>query len=207
MLRKIRSFDILVVIQFTYIKNLRGYVMRLYKNIYDSDFLEKFNSKRKEIEQIELIDNKIDVDKIAGILGLRINYSDIEHSGKISNKEILVNEYESKNRQRFTIAHEIGHFIFDHGESLRTIHEEQYKNIIEKTNEIVANNFAANLLMPKNLVLELLVDNLKKLGYDVTEEFDNDVEKKLVQSVADTLNVSSQALSYQIDNLDLFTRE
>jgi len=181
--------------------------MRLYKNIYDSDFLEKFNSKRKEIEQIELIDNKIDVDKIAGILGLRINYSDIEHSGKISNKEILVNEYESKNRQRFTIAHEIGHFIFDHGESLRTIHEEQYKNIIEKTNEIVANNFAANLLMPKNLVLELLVDNLKKLGYDVTEEFDNDVEKKLVQSVADTLNVSSQALSYQIDNLDLFTRE
>ena len=193
MLRKIRSFDILVVIQFTYIKNLRGYVMRLYKNIYDSDFLEKFNSKRKEIEQIELIDNKIDVDKIAGILGLRINYSDIEHSGKISNKEILVNEYESKNRQRFTIAHEIGHFIFDHGESLRTIHEEQYKNIIEKTNEIV--------------VLELLVDNLKKLGYDVTEEFDNDVEKKLVQSVADTLNVSSQALSYQIDNLDLFTRE
>jgi Zn-dependent peptidase ImmA (M78 family) len=71
--------------------------------------------------------------------------------------EIVVNAGHHPNRQRFTVAHEIGHFIF-HRDRLRSgtsdtlayrIDGQIYPNPqIGPEQERQANNFAANLLIP-----------------------------------------------------------
>lgn len=62
-------------------------------------------------------------------------------------KCILINYDEDIYRQNFTIAHEIGHAIFDSGEEVNVSHYSDLKgrNLIE----IRANTFASNFLIPK----------------------------------------------------------
>lgn len=58
----------------------------------------------------------IDLKNIINILGLKIKYQilDERSSGYLEGKIIYVNSKDSRNRQRFTIAHEIGHYLFKH---------------------------------------------------------------------------------------------
>lgn len=62
---------------------------------------------------------------------------------------IKVNRHEAKHRQRFTIAHEIGHFMLHRdriGDGIRdTI---LYRSKLSNQMEAEANRFAASLLMP-----------------------------------------------------------
>lgn len=77
-------------------------------------------------------------------------------SGAVSSKEkkILINDKESIFRQRFTLAHEIGHIVL-HFNS----HDEEFVDFridgIRDTKELQADEFAGCLLMP--------VDEFKKL--------------------------------------------
>ena len=68
---------------------------------------------------------------------------------------ILLNEGDSDNRKRFTCAHELGHFV------RRSAEEEEYATVDLRNShsstgldpeEIYANEFAASLLMPENVV-------------------------------------------------------
>ena len=66
---------------------------------------------------------------------------------------ISVNEAESAKRRRFTVAHELGHFLFNFDPS-RSI---EFYNAFETSgenspDEDVCNRFAAELLMPQELV-------------------------------------------------------
>ena len=77
--------------------------------------------------------------------------------------EIVVNKKHPKVRQRFTVAHEIGHFIY-HRERLEAgagtsdtlafrIDDRIYPNAhIGPTQEVQANIFAANLLIPDHVL-------------------------------------------------------
>lgn len=66
------------------------------------------------------------------------------------NKIIYVNTKEPTQRQRFTIAHELGHALL-HNE---TLPRESYKNDwgTRQIKEMEANRFAAELLMPRRAV-------------------------------------------------------
>ena len=70
-------------------------------------------------------------------------------------KLICVNKDEEFGNQRFTIAHEFAHFLFDfsgkNGEEFYNTYNSDEK---ETTQEKRANKFAANLLMPKNKFIE-----------------------------------------------------
>lgn len=68
---------------------------------------------------------------------------------------ISVNENESSKRRRFTVAHELGHFLFDF-----TPDTIQFYNAFERNHdagsdekEILASRFAAELLMPKDVFM------------------------------------------------------
>lgn len=68
---------------------------------------------------------------------------------------ISVNENESNKRRRFTVAHELGHFLFDF-----TPDTIQFYNAFERDHdmhddekEILASRFAAELLMPKDIFI------------------------------------------------------
>jgi Zn-dependent peptidase ImmA (M78 family) len=79
---------------------------------------------------------------------------------------ICINRHNSKNRQRFKIAHEIGHLQLGHpSEPGEHVHVEKDVYISQRgrkasegvdPKEIEANAFAACLLMPKTLLEESL---------------------------------------------------
>lgn len=112
----------------------------------------------------------VPVDTIAFELGapvLRVNFPD-NISGAIRKEgkgyQILVNRNHALTRQRFTVAHEIGHFIY-HRELLGAGTGDTRAYRAENTpfpnpnitplQERQANTFAANLLMPNHLIAEL----------------------------------------------------
>lgn len=68
---------------------------------------------------------------------------------------ITYNPTESIVRQRFTIAHELGHHALAHGPRDRDT-PENFTMFFSDPKEVAANKFAAHLLMPKDFVHALI---------------------------------------------------
>jgi Zn-dependent peptidase ImmA (M78 family) len=89
--------------------------------------------------------------------GLSVKYdpslSEENRSGRLDeeNGTIYVNPDEPEYRQRFTIAHELGHYLLGHGSSNRL--NKPLSDYDRK--EADANAFAAQLLMPEIAVREM----------------------------------------------------
>jgi Zn peptidase len=187
-----------------------------YKDIYSPEFLKKFGEYEQNIANIPLgTSQEIDVNAIARACDIDVKFDFVGHSGwSINNdeenqqREIIVNQFEPEYRQRFTIAHEIGHIILGHkGKSYRTDDMTKYKNTIDRMNEVAANNFAADLIMPRNLVISVIMESIANLGYSVDQSFDEYDISEITKLAAVTLNVSKQALSYRLENLQVFIDE
>ncbi|ELY2017908.1 ImmA/IrrE family metallo-endopeptidase [Flavobacterium psychrophilum] len=108
---------------------------------------------------------------------------------------ITYNKNNGKERQRFTIAHEIGHFILHSKEQPIFIDKTpsvMYRNNSSSTGEDFkereANAFAASLLMPKKLIEQEILN--------VPNDFD-----KAISSLAKIFGVSQQAISFRLSNL------
>lgn len=100
---------------------------------------------------------------------------------------ISINQNDSLTRQRFTLAHELGHYMLGHGERFDNS-ETLYRGGAKYTfAEIEANSFAAELLMPEPVVRYLLFDeNLQTIA-----------------QLSDVFLVSEQAMRYRLKNLGL----
>lgn len=103
------------------------------------------------------------------------------------NKIIGVNADDDAKHQRFVIAHELGHFIFDYNPSeYKSYYDTYKKNAHKPLKERQANNFSANLLMPpKEFIIEFSTDktieeNIGKLAeyFQVQEKA---VYKRLIE--------------------------
>lgn len=107
---------------------------------------------------------------------------------------ILYNATQSRNRTRFTIAHELGHYILHSKDRPLFIDKKKvlYRDNNSSTGEVLmereANAFAASLLMPRNLIQ----NELDKM---VSQEED------VIQYLADEFQVSTQAMSFRLSNL------
>lgn len=80
--------------------------------------------------------------------------------GSASNYRIVINKSHGIERQRFTVAHELAHFVLhkdDTGFDVRSETQHRSSDIFEyqepgdRLKEAEANKFAASLLMPNNL--------------------------------------------------------
>ncbi len=69
-------------------------------------------------------------------------------------KTIYLSKTDSKKRQAFTIAHELGHIILGHNKNYDVLYRTQADNFNGSSSEEEkqANYFAASLLMPKELI-------------------------------------------------------
>jgi Zn-dependent peptidase ImmA (M78 family) len=104
----------------------------------------------------------VNVEGLAAALGLEIQRKNLPDnvSGKIECEtigpcKITVNSIHPRTRQRFTIAHEIAHFILHRdliGDGI--IDDGMYRSGRSKLLERQANQYAANILMPWQLVVE-----------------------------------------------------
>ncbi|WP_303675111.1 ImmA/IrrE family metallo-endopeptidase [Vampirovibrio chlorellavorus] len=88
--------------------------------------------------------------------------------------KISVNKDDHYFRRRFTMAHELGHYLYhqhligngvDDDKMYRsTSAGDFYNTLIEQRHETEANKFAASVLMPKHLVLKSYYDNKKDIN-------------------------------------------
>ena len=108
----------------------------------------------------------IDVDDIARRVGIKVvrqNFTEGEVSGMLLREEgnqpvIGVNASQAPTRQRFTLAHELGHWQLHPGRvvildrPVRINRRDGVSSTATDREEIEANDFAANLLMPEQAV-------------------------------------------------------
>ena len=137
------------------------------------------------LKMAKISEAPVDVYKIAKLLGFSIiesdfpnNYSgEIYIEGKI--KSIGVNKNHTIKRQRFTLAHELGHYLnghqyFDEGGKMLEEMEFDFTNPLHKQ-EKEANLFASELLIPKDFLIKdidqigLNIDKLTE-KYEVSEQ-------------------------------------
>lgn len=103
---------------------------------------------------------------------------------------IRVNRHDSEGRQRFTVAHELAHFLLHREQIGSGIRDDAlYRSSLSDRREAEANRLAANILMPHHLVHAALAE-ADKLG----------IEDKVAYA-AEKLNVSTAAMKVQL-NLD-----
>jgi len=113
---------------------------------------------------------------------------------------IIYNSTHPTVRQRFTIAHELGHVLLhaftsphaDLGFRVRFRDPDSSSGSVRE--EIEANQFAAELLMPKEAVLR----EAAKVKLDFA---DPDMDAQKLAHLADKFDVSTTALSFRLANL------
>lgn len=101
---------------------------------------------------------QIDLEAIAFDLGAQVRYRKIEGSearivGNGVSAIITVNEDHTQTRQRFSIAHELGHWVERHGKGGFICAKEDIspQNDAAKSAEAIANSFASQLILPSYL--------------------------------------------------------
>jgi len=116
---------------------------------------------------------------------------------------IGVNTLTSRRRQRFTIAHELGHMLLHDGRSLivdqsvRINFRNDISSAAADDEEIEANAFAAALLMPRTLVL----NHLKVYLAGATQSGGSISREDLIAQLAREFDVSTEAMGYRLINL------
>jgi Zn-dependent peptidase ImmA (M78 family) len=152
----------------------------------------------------------VDIEKIAENFRIQIEKQNAEDevAGFLlkdfdsKNALIGVNTHHNPNRQRFTIAHELGHyFLHDyegvHFDSKTTGLRMYLRNEKSTTGtdleEREANLFAAELLMPEDLLKEDLAD--------IKEIYLIDENDETIKNLAKRYGVSVRALTYRLSNL------
>lgn len=116
----------------------------------------------------------VNVKDIASVLGFKVvpyEFDDNTISGMLviddEVRAIAVNRNHHPNRQRFTIAHEIGHFLSGHEDYDQKDFVDQKKFYVDDSfvthdpMEQEANAFAAELLMPERLLKRDLANDIK----------------------------------------------
>ncbi|MBI2035742.1 MAG: ImmA/IrrE family metallo-endopeptidase [Candidatus Liptonbacteria bacterium] len=127
-------------------------------------------------------------DKVSGVIGF---------FQEENNFSILINNTKSPTRQYFTIAHELGHY-FLHQEEIKKEFFVDEENVLDRAGmlyrrdeatstklETEANNFAASLIMPAELV---------KKAWEKLRD---------VEDCAEVFNVSVEAMSIRLSRLGL----
>lgn len=167
-------------------------------------------ASRKQIEQIansligESPELPIDIDTVIRNQGIKMApYDEVGVSGILmieqNNTTIGYSAIEVSTRQRFTKAHELGHFMLHRGGDLFI--DKQYVTTMYRPSnggpsgewqEWEANEFAACILMPEELVKK----EMKKIQIDYDD-------KSWIEDLAKKFDVSVIAMSVRISRLGL----
>lgn len=125
----------------------------------------------------------VDLDEMAQKMGICVRYEqNLEGGNDISGRYDIINglhicsvrSTDNQKRQRFTLAHEIGHCVLKHGGGFRS-NSASFNSDAPDPRERAANNFALALLIPKVAVDHLInKENIVKVQelsalFDVTK--------------------------------------
>lgn len=108
----------------------------------------------------------------------------------------IVNKDHAVTRRRYTVAHEIAHFVLHPAAEsyLDVVARSPASALGEDPKEIEANAFAAELLMPEELIREQVSEPLH-LSFEA--------EERKIRELAKRFRVSRPAMTFRLLNLDL----
>lgn len=166
------------------------------------------------LERMGITKPPVDVEKVARGLGYKVvfkYYDDDELSGTVFTDSrgaitLGINTFQAPVRQRFSIAHEIGHAQMHLGgrqandelfvdPPARMLFRDGKASLGEYKQEIEANQFAAALLMPADFV-STVGSRLVKTNASISVA-------RLVDSLAERFEVSAQAMKYRLVTLGI----
>ncbi len=155
------------------------------------------------LEEAGIEELPVKVEEIAIRLGADIAYEAYvgDVSGMLYRRNgralIGVNSTHAATRQRFTVAHEIGHLVLHKGRPMfiDSFVRINWRNGASDTEEVQANGFAAELLMPRKFV-DREVERAFSKRRNVTPQH-------LAAELAKTFGVSTEAMSYRLANLGI----
>jgi predicted transcriptional regulator len=181
-----------------------------------SDATERAEIERRAtdvLHQAAAYNVPVDLAKVAQFLDVSVHYDALED--KVSGvlvirggaRHALINGTHHSNRQRFSLAHEVGHLVLHDAEGDRLFIDTNmrvYQRVGAPTDaaysqadsstkpheEREANQFASSLLMPEDLVRK------ESKNLDLADEYD-------VAYLARRFGVSDQAMSIRLQQLDL----
>lgn len=158
--------------------------------------LSRVARAEREILDPFLGDAPVRLSALASALGLRVISAPLPSgiSGEIrpdpetrAGFSIRVNKNDPARRQRFTVAHEIGHYLLHRDEIGDGITDDVlYRSSLSDSREAQANRLAADLLMPDQLIA-FWKDKAASLG-----------EENVVSFLADKFNVSTAAMKIRL---------
>jgi len=160
---------------------------------------------QKILYHLKIKQPPVSVEKVAAYLGAKLRFAPFD--GEISGMVFIngdvpiigVNSLHPPNRQRFTIAHECGHLVLHRHLITQEIHVDKKFAVLRRDSasakgielvEIQANRFAAEITMPRVLLLNAI-------GNDVIDIDDSE----LVTNLAKEFKVSADAMKVRITNL------
>ena len=181
----------------------------LYKELYEDPFFNNFknNEVKEKIANNTLKDeNVIDIENIVLLSGLKLEATFGGPSGSLDCKSntIYYNVLEPEYRQRFTIAHELGHYLLGHkGIQLRSKDLTLYDDAEKKNNEMQADSFAAECLMPKKLIIRILKKVLKERSLNHQAEFSEYELEQILFDIGKRIQGSKSAVRNRLENLGI----
>ncbi len=154
---------------------------------------------RRLITRYRVLQPAVDVVDIARRLNIEVKFEEFPAgiSGALyrgpERTIIAANQEHHEHRQRFTIAHELGHFFlhpdcpayYDRENQVEMHFRAKIAGTVWDPRETEANRFAAELLMPRRL----LVEAIRK-----AQDFN-------AASLAEVFNVSGQAMAFRLAEL------
>ena len=148
---------------------------------------------RELLEELNINEPPVDVVYIAGSCGLKIEYVNRGKGffGQLlrESRVIEVQENVHPHRQRFTIAHELAHYVLKHNPVSSFVYSESTDDP-RRINESQAGIFASELLMPESWV--------KQYWVELRKDF---------RKTAQKFYVSEEAMFRRLDSLQLLGLE
>ncbi len=156
----------------------------------------------------------IKIEEIIRFLSIDISekpdFRKIKITGNISVKngipKIWINPMQNNmiERKRFTLAHELGHYILHIAPENKLDEEINDEKIVYNRSdnwdyiEMQANNFAAQLLMPSDLILEEAEKILSTYKFNNNQSMNN---SDLIEKLAKIFQVSLSAMEFRLASL------
>lgn len=177
------------------------------------------NNSIKLLKKYNLYSAPVDIKKLAEELNIKVTYENLgkDISGKITynpnatdNVVVSINNSENELRQKFSLAHEIAHYIYDIDFSDNQI-EIKDSNIFLRSDivnpiEKRANKYAERLLMPKNLFKNTLLEIKEELFPNrKNNDFGIDRIYELAQKLSEKFQVSIPAVIMRLFSLEIIS--
>lgn len=163
------------------------------------------NAARDLLAEFDVSSPAVDVHHLARQMGVQVVQTSMNQdvSGMLIRDDnvltVGLNSNQVSRRQRFTLAHELGHLRLHRGRplivdsSIRVNLRDSASATATNREEMEANRFAAALLMPENMVREALASTVAAKPAQLQRE------------LAELFDVSTEAMGYRLINLGITT--